>query len=63
MDNREFKLKSRTINSKIATSESLDAFRLVEAYNEGKLTGKLKELAAELEEESNPIIMLVKYKM
>jgi hypothetical protein len=38
------------------------AYELVEAYEKGGLKGKLKEIAAELNEESNPVIMLAKYK-
>lgn len=32
------------------------------ACREGKLKGKLKEIASHLDEESNPVIMLAKYK-
>lgn len=41
---------------------SLSAFRLVKAYKEGKLQGKLKEVASRLDEEDNPVLMLVKFK-
>lgn len=37
----------------------LEASQLVEAYEKGILKGKLKEIAATLDEESNPVIMLV----
>jgi len=40
----------------------LDAFRLHGDYKTGKLKGKLKEVAATLDEDSNPVIMLVKHK-
>jgi len=40
----------------------LEAYDLVEAYEKGQLKGKLKEIAANLDEESNPVIMLAKYK-
>ena len=51
------------INDEIASWQILEAHRLVEAYTEGQLKdGKLKEIAAKLEEEDNPVIMLVKYK-
>ena len=49
-------------NDKIAFVERLEAADLIEAYQAGKLRGKLKEVAASLNEESNPIIMLAKYK-
>ena len=35
---------------------------LVEAYQEGHLKGKLKEIAAGMHEEDNPVIMVAKYK-
>ena len=41
---------------------SIDAFRLVEDYEKGILKGKLKEIASKLDEEDNPVIMLVKQK-
>ncbi|MDH6358178.1 hypothetical protein M2135_003185, partial [Parabacteroides sp. PF5-9] len=34
----------------------------LDAYEKGQLKGKLKEIAAGLHEESNPVIMLAKYK-
>jgi hypothetical protein len=49
-------------NDEVAFMEKIEAYELVEAYKEGKLKGKLKEIAAELDEESNPVIMLAKYK-
>ncbi len=49
-------------NNEIAFIEKIDAFELVEAYEEGKLNGRLKEIAATLDEESNPVIMVVKHK-
>jgi hypothetical protein len=49
-------------NDEIAFAEKIEAFELVEAYKKGQLKGKLKEIAAALNEESNPVIMLTKYK-
>lgn len=49
-------------NDEIALVQKLEAYELVEAYEKGKLKGKLKEIAAGLNEESNPVIMLIKYK-
>ena len=40
----------------------LEAHQLVESYEKGELRGKLKEIAATLDEESNPVIMLIKHK-
>jgi hypothetical protein len=59
---REVSLISRPINQEIVTLQALDAPNLVEAYKKGELKGKLKEIAAGLDEESNPVIMLVKHK-
>lgn len=50
------------VNQEIAACRPLGAFDLVEAYGKGELKGKLKEIAANLDEESNPVIMLVKYR-
>lgn len=49
-------------NDEIACVHTLEAEELVEAYENGKLTGKLKEIAATLDEDSNPVLMLIKYK-
>ena len=49
-------------NDGIAFMTRLDAADLVEAYKKGQLKGKLKEIAAKLDEESNAVIMLAKYK-
>lgn len=51
-----------TTNSEIAFWQKMEPHELIEAYEKGKLKGKLKEIAAELQEDSNPVIMLVKYK-
>lgn len=40
----------------------MEAYKLVEAYNNGELKGELKNIAAELDEESNPVIMIAKDK-
>jgi hypothetical protein len=55
-------MSSKPVNEEIATWHSLEAPDLVQAYEKGQLKGRLKELAAELDEESNPVIMLVKHK-
>lgn len=49
-------------NDGIAFLRKLEANDLVEAYENGKLKGRLKEIAAGLDEESNPVIMIAKYK-
>lgn len=55
-------LVTKPINGKIAAWQSLAAHRLVEAFENNELKGKLKEVAAELNEESNPVIMLMRVK-
>ncbi|KJF45687.1 6-bladed beta-propeller [Draconibacterium sediminis] len=50
---------SHPLNGELAAFQIIEAFQLVEAYKNGELTGKLKEIAAELDEESNPVIMVM----
>jgi hypothetical protein len=50
------------VNEEIAALQSLEADQLIEDYGKGKLTGELKEIAAKLNEESNPVIMLIKHR-
>ncbi|WP_080903104.1 6-bladed beta-propeller [Parabacteroides sp. Marseille-P3160] len=50
------------VNHEIESWYPLEAYKLVESYNKGELKGKLKEIAATLNEESNPVIMLIKHK-
>ena len=47
------------VNSEIAFWRRLEAYQLVESYAKGELKGRLKEIAAGLDAESNPVIMLV----
>jgi hypothetical protein len=54
--------KSGSENDKIAFWQTIDAYQLVEDYKNGLLKGKLKEIAATLDEEDNQVIMLVKHK-
>jgi hypothetical protein len=54
--------KSGCENDEIVFWQKLEAFELVEAYKEGKLKGKLKKVAATLDEEDNPMIMIKKQK-
>ena len=49
-------------NEEIAFTERLEAYQIVEAYKNGQLKGKLKEIAAELDEEDNPVIMIARNK-
>ena len=49
-------------DSEIAFATRLEAPDLVEALNDGKLRGPLKEIASDLDEEDNPVILIAKYK-
>lgn len=59
---KQVSFRAKPISQEIAIYQSLEAFDLVEAYENNQLKGKLKEIAAGLDEESNPVIMLVKYR-
>lgn len=47
-------------HDRIAACQSLQADRLIEDYANGKLQGRLKEIAAGLNDESNPVLVLLK---
>ena len=49
-------------NDKIAMYAKFEAFELIEANEQGKLKGKLKEIADGLDDDDNPVVMLVKIK-
>jgi len=55
-------LIKRPVNNEIVFWQRLEADDLFDAYREGQLKGRLKEIAAGLKEEDNPVIMLVKHK-
>jgi len=62
-EKRSVAMTARSINREIEDVTSLDASPLVEIYKKGQLKdGKLKEIASKLDEEDNPVIMLVKQK-
>ena len=52
----------RPVNHEIESWQALDANQLVESYKNGELKGRLKKIAATLNEDSNPVIMLIKHK-
>lgn len=63
MEKRSVAMTANPINCEIEDLTSLNASRLVEVYNKGQLKdGKLKEIASKLDEDDNPVIMLVKQK-
>lgn len=49
-------------NNEVAFYHKIESYGLVDSYKKGELKGKLKEIAATLNEDSNPVIMLVKHK-
>ena len=55
-------LYKRTRSDEVAYWNKNEAFELIEANKQGKLKGKLKEIADRLDEDANPVIMLVKHK-
>ena len=40
----------------------LSAYKLREAYEDGRLNGKLKDIAAHLKEDDNPVLMIIKFR-
>lgn len=52
----------RPVNHEIESWQALNASELVESYEKKELKGKLKEIVSKLDEESNPVIMLIKHK-
>ena len=62
-EKRTVAMTVKSINREIENVTSLNASPLVEIYKKGQLKdGKLKEIASRLDEEDNPVIMLVKQK-
>lgn len=59
---QEVDLVSQPVDNVIAACQNLTANRLVEAYEKDELRGPLKEIAAGLNEEANPVVMLMKQK-
>lgn len=62
VNEREAFLKSRPLNNEVPSCQFLEAGELVRDYEGGRLKGKLKEVAATLDPEDNPVIMLIKHK-
>lgn len=52
----------RPINGDIPSWQYLEAADLTRDYKRGRLKGKLKEIASQLSEDDNPVIMLMKHK-
>lgn len=63
VEKRPVAMTAKPINREIEDVTTLNAPRLVEIYKEGGLKdGKLKEIASKLDEEDNPVVMLIKQK-
>ena len=63
LEKRPVAMTAKSINRDIEGVTSLNAPMLVELYQKGQLRdGKLKEIASKLNEEDNPVIMLMKRK-
>jgi len=61
-ENALVNMKAIPVNTEIASWQALDVDQLTEDYKKGILKGRLKEIAATLREDSNPVIMLIKHK-
>lgn len=58
----EVSFKYRPLSREIPSCQSLDAQKLVLDYQKGRLKGQLKEIASKLDEDDNPVLMLIKHK-
>jgi hypothetical protein len=62
-EKRTVAMTARSFNHEIENVSALEAFRLVESCEKDQLKdGKLKKIATSLNEEDNPVIMLIKHK-
>ncbi len=52
----------RPVNNELESWQPLEAYQLIESYEKGELKGELKNIASTLNEDSNPVIMLIKHK-
>ena len=60
---RRVDMLKQSVNDEIAFSQKIESYQLVESYEKGELKdSQLKEIAAKLDAEDNPVIMLVKHK-
>ena len=62
INKQEVNVTENVGNGDVATYQNLTADQLMEVYAENKLKSPLKEIAEKLDEESNPVVMLVKYR-
>jgi hypothetical protein len=59
---KKLSLLRQNLNKDIAFYYTLDAFQLIEANEKQELKGQLKEVAEKLDEDDNPVLMLLKYR-
>lgn len=59
---QEAKMNYVPLNNEVVACHVIPAHELVEDYEKGHLTGRLKEIASKLNEESNPVLMFYKQK-
>ena len=59
---KEAFLLNKPLKGDIPSWQYLEAWELVQDYKNGNLQGHLREIAATLDEEENPVIMLIKRK-
>lgn len=61
-EDKWFDLSSQPLNPEVPFCQSLAADELVEANKEGKLQGKLKEIVDKMDEDDNPVIVIIRCK-
>ncbi|MDO4702750.1 6-bladed beta-propeller [Tannerella sp.] len=61
-EKHEVNMNSNPVNGTIAAFDILTTDQLVEAYEKDELKGPLKDIAAQLDEEANPVLVVMKYK-
>lgn len=61
-EDREENLSKQNVSNKLAFYQALPADELIEAQEDGKLKGKLSDIATHLDIEDNPVVMIVKPK-
>ncbi|MDR0962545.1 MAG: 6-bladed beta-propeller [Mediterranea sp.] len=59
---RSVSMTENPVNGKIATYQLLNVDRLIEAYENDELQGALKEITSRLNEDDNPVIMVMTQK-
>lgn len=63
VEKRPVAMTAKSINREVESATNLNASSLIEVYKNGKLKdGQLKEIVSKLNEEDNPVIMVVKQK-